>query len=381
MNTYLRSNRNLFGTKFMCLEGGCGVCVVTLRRIHPVTKKKYTIAVNSCLYPILLCDGSDIETIEFLRQQQKGYHPIQKRLAEYNGSQCGYCSPAMVMGIYSLLESAEGRVTMEEVENALGGHICRCTGYRPILDAFKSMATDANQAVRCNPSTGDIEDVPMCKKTGSQCSQTCTTDQMMKKCFVPLADTQRRFGFEWHKTVALADIFDVFATLDDATQRYMLVGGNTAHGVYRRPDDIQVFIDVNNVAELRAHAMTADNLQLEVGAGCTLTEFMLILAECAKSHDKQFAYCMELAKHVDLIATNAVRNVSGVHIVDSVGTIPNGTDGISVLYVNPLHIPFIRVYITILFTISPPSLCIVFFADRNYCRQLVHQESASRVSL
>lgn len=318
LNTYLRTTKNLVGTKFMCLEGGCGCCVVTLRRIHPVTKRKYTIAVNSCLQPILACDGVEIETIEYLKDAKTGYHTLQKRLAEYNGSQCGYCSPAMVMGLYSLMESHDNRVTMEQVENSLGGHICRCTGYRPILDAFKSLSMDAPKELRRNPLTGDIEDLPRCKKSGASCAQTCSTDQI-RKCFLPedylteegAVDTTPLLGFEWHKSVDLSDIFDVFKSIDPS-RKYTLICGNTAHGVYRRPDDIQVFIDVNNVAVLRAHAMTADKTQLEVGGNVTLSEFMSILSDCAKSEEQSFGYCTELVQHIDLVATNAVRNVSNI---------------------------------------------------------------------
>lgn len=318
----------------MCLEGGCGVCVVALRRVHPVTKRLYTIAVNSCLFPILACDGVEIETIEFLKDKTTGYHPIQKRLAEYNGTQCGYCSPAMVMSMHCLLEgtsSAEGRVTMEQVENSLGGHICRCTGYRPILDAFKSMSLDAPESLRRNPTTNDIEELPVCRRSRSPCVDTCSVDQI-RNCFRPLSNhldvdcdggvEENSFVVEggekvWHKTVDLNGIFEVFAGFDAATTKYMLVCGNTAHGVYRRPDDIQVFIDVNNVAALRAHLMDADNMRLEVGGNVTLTEFMSILSECAKSHEKSFGYCSELVQHIDLVATNAVRNVRKTTLLKS----------------------------------------------------------------
>ncbi|XP_067007633.2 uncharacterized protein [Anabrus simplex] len=147
LNTYLREVCNLRGTKYMCQEGGCGTCVVSLTVQDSTTDKSRTIAVNSCLLPVFSCSGKSVTTVEGLGSKKTGYSLEQRTLADFNGSQCGYCSPGMVMNMHSLL--ADKKVTMAEVENSFGGNICRCTGYRPILYAFKSLASDAPPDLRC----------------------------------------------------------------------------------------------------------------------------------------------------------------------------------------------------------------------------------------
>uniref|UniRef100_A0A1L8DXU8 Indole-3-acetaldehyde oxidase n=2 Tax=Nyssomyia neivai TaxID=330878 RepID=A0A1L8DXU8_9DIPT len=296
LNTFIRSHANLTGTKFMCLEGGCGACIVALKGIHPVTKDMTTWAVNSCLFPVLSCHGLDVITVEGLGDRQKGYHVIQSRLAKMHGTQCGYCSPGMVMNMYSLLESHGGKVTMAEVENSFGGNICRCTGYRPILDAYKSLAVDADPALI--EACGDIEDLPkVCPKSGENCNGRChKTDSL----HMNLMD-----GKEWHKVYSIADALKILDSVGDRS--YMIVAGNTAHGVYRRPKEIEIFVDINAVEALRTHSIAQT---IDVGANIPLTEFMQVLTEA--SAKSGFKYAEEMVKHIDLVANVPVRNVGSV---------------------------------------------------------------------
>lgn len=292
LNTYIREYAQLKGTKFMCLEGGCGVCIVTLKGIHPVLKEQKTWAVNSCLFPIYSCHGLDVITIEGTGNKKDGYHPIQTRLAHLNGTQCGYCSPGMVMNMYSLLESSNGKITMEEIENSFGGNICRCTGYRPIMDAFKGFASDANDVYK--DMCKDIEDIyKMCPKSGIKCSGTCPKQQNLSVEFVD--------NREWRKVYSIVDLFSILQKLGN--RPYMLVAGNTAHGVYRRDPKLEVFIDVMGIEELRTHSI-ADNVTL--GGNVSLTETMEIFTKAAVK--PEFQYLNEIYKHIDIIANVPVRN-------------------------------------------------------------------------
>ncbi|KAJ8952857.1 hypothetical protein NQ314_007463 [Rhamnusium bicolor] len=141
---------HLTGTKRMCLEGGCGTCIVAVE--ETINNKKNVFAVNSCLVSVFSCHGWKIHTVEGIGGPTTTYHTIQKLLADNNGTQCGFCSPGMVMNMYALNES--GPKTKKEIENSFGGNICRCTGYRPILTAFKKLASDAG--VYRNPPIPNI---------------------------------------------------------------------------------------------------------------------------------------------------------------------------------------------------------------------------------
>lgn len=138
--TFLRAE-GLKGTKLGCGEGGCGACTVMLSKFDASTGKIKHISANACLTPLCSLDGMAVTTIEGIGGMRQGLHPVQERIATLHGSQCGFCTPGIVMSLYSFLR-ANPHATPQEIEDCLDGNLCRCTGYRPILDAAKSLSNN-----------------------------------------------------------------------------------------------------------------------------------------------------------------------------------------------------------------------------------------------
>lgn len=96
-------------------------------------------AANSCLVPLCSVDGMNVITVEGIGGTKTGLHPVQERLSLYGGSQCGYCTPGFVMSMYSTLRENPNPQSKEFLKT-LDGNLCRCTGYRPIIDAMKTVS-------------------------------------------------------------------------------------------------------------------------------------------------------------------------------------------------------------------------------------------------
>ena len=130
----------LTGTKLGCGEGGCGACTVMVSTYEPEEDKVVHRSANACLTPLYAVESCQVVTVEGIGTE-KNLHPIQEKLANVHGSQCGFCTPGFVMSMYSLyrhrVQEGKGAPTMEEIEDNLAGNLCRCTGYRPILEAFR----------------------------------------------------------------------------------------------------------------------------------------------------------------------------------------------------------------------------------------------------
>ena len=131
---YLR-NSGRTGSKEGCAEGDCGACSVVIVDHDSKGKTCYR-AINSCLVPLCLMAGREIISVEGVACGGK-LHPVQEKMIECHGSQCGYCTPGFVMSLFAE-HYRPGRAGPCD-PHELGGNLCRCTGYRPILDAALSL--------------------------------------------------------------------------------------------------------------------------------------------------------------------------------------------------------------------------------------------------
>ena len=116
-------------------------------------------AVNACLAPVYSVAGMHVVTVEGVSLGRGKLHPVQQKLADAHGQQCGFCTPGFVMAMYALLRSKDsgGAITEDDIEEAISGNLCRCTGYRPILDAFRSFAKTDDAAYHVQQHTDKME--------------------------------------------------------------------------------------------------------------------------------------------------------------------------------------------------------------------------------
>jgi xanthine dehydrogenase small subunit len=140
---FLRLQRGLKGTKEGCAEGDCGACTVLVGRLHEGALIYEPI--NACIRFLASCHCCHVVTVEALSGPDGALHPVQKAMVDHHGSQCGFCTPGIVMAIYGLWMSNPDP-SVVDIETALQGNLCRCTGYEPIVNAALSAAKAGGQA-------------------------------------------------------------------------------------------------------------------------------------------------------------------------------------------------------------------------------------------
>jgi xanthine dehydrogenase small subunit len=137
--TWLREARGLVGTKEGCAEGDCGACTVVLADLDAGGKLRYQ-PVNACILCIGALEGKEVITVEGLKRGHE-LHPVQKAMVDCHGSQCGFCTPGFVMALHAQYKTG----TPADLRDAIAGNLCRCTGYRPILEAGERARALANR--------------------------------------------------------------------------------------------------------------------------------------------------------------------------------------------------------------------------------------------
>jgi xanthine dehydrogenase large subunit len=142
---YLR-NEGLIGAKEGCAEGDCGACSVAIVELSADGKPVYR-AINSCLVPVLALAGRRIVTVEGLATEKGDLHPAQQIMVDRHGSQCGFCTPGIVMSLFEAYHRSDLQAEWQ-VDDQLCGNLCRCTGYRPIRDAALALLASRD---RCYP--------------------------------------------------------------------------------------------------------------------------------------------------------------------------------------------------------------------------------------
>jgi len=303
---YLRYHTDWKGTKIGCGEGGCGACTVTISRWVPQFNKVVYAACTSCLVPICALDGCAITTTEGLGSSQgaKGFHAIQERIAQWNGNQCGFCTPGFVMSTYSALKESQGEgftLSAADLELKLDGNLCRCTGYRPILQAVKTLI----------PEGKDLQDdlTHAEKRVKAYDSRDDPVFPVFLKSHTPRPLRFSGQGLTWLHCTELAH---VYTALDQhrGVPGVRFVVANTSKGVYKDDSD-RVLIDVKMIPELQRIVHT--DAGLSIGAAASINRLYNAVRNTANERKANEVTSFEaLARHILMIASHHVRSMGSV---------------------------------------------------------------------
>ncbi|ASY65646.1 Xanthine dehydrogenase, iron-sulfur cluster and FAD-binding subunit A (plasmid) [Sinorhizobium sojae CCBAU 05684] len=282
---FLRIDRNLRGTKEGCAEGDCGACTVLVGRLFE-GRVKYE-SVNACIRFVASLDSCHVVTVEALSRPDGPLHPVQQAMVETHASQCGFCTPGFVMSLYGLW-MANPKPSIREIEKALQGNLCRCTGYAAIIRAAEAIS-----------SIGELGKDPLVAERNTITRQLAL-----------LKDGRRvEIGSEDERIVLPGSVDDLAAVLE-ANPKATIVAGSTDVGLWvtKFMRQIAPVVHLSHLDELRR--ISADGSGITVGAGVSYTE----------AHPVILRHFPQLRELWDRIGGEQVRNMGTVG-----GNIANGS--------------------------------------------------------
>ncbi|KAL9235390.1 hypothetical protein vseg_010151 [Gypsophila vaccaria] len=320
---FLRTQTRFKSVKLGCGEGGCGACAVLLSKYDPVSDKVENYSINSCLTLLCSIHNCSITTTEGLGSSKDGFHTIHQRIAGFHASQCGFCTPGMCVSLFSALVNAEksdrvepspgfSKLTVSEAEMSIAGNLCRCTGYRPIIDACKSFGSGVDIEDLGLNSFWHKEDSKENKVNklpfyDSNC-QISTFPEFLKDelKFNMLLDSRK---YSWHSPCTIEELQSLLRSVKtNDVGRVKLVVSNTGSGYYKELTDYDTYIDLKNIPELLM--VEQESTGVKFGAAVSISKAIVELKEGSENamYGDSMMVLKKIANHFEKIASGSIRN-------------------------------------------------------------------------